>query len=577
MKRCLNCRKTYDDTLTECPWCGYKPRTKSVTTRRLNKKKKIDISSNSSGTTVKKKSKSSVSSSSHTGAFYMKSGERLNRRYSVINVMGFGTFGVAYECFDNVTKKRVVVKEYMPSYLVTRSQNGRDAEPISDEAEVTFSIGCDTFTDENTKLSQNNVDCVPPLIECFRQNNTAYAVTELVGGESLSSVLLRKGKISYETTAAIITGVLQGLRRLNRIGSIHGDICPENIIIMPGNHVYLLDYNLSDFNKNMYTQRESGKPRPGYSALELYYKNLEIGPWTDVYAAAAVMYKMLTGITIPTAVKRSSGDTLTAVSKLGVPISVSAEKAMMKALKVDYKKRLQTPEDFLNGFVGDGFDNITAVKNKSKPQHAAVPSRRPRERDGSGFLKGLLVFLSIAIAAVVIWFFISGVFPMPEAISEFLGMSVSSSSDKDNISSNDTKSKQPEKDTDSEESEAQSSKKSSDGGLIDGLISRVASEFQDEVKSGVSSFIDEHFAESSRPEENTGSEPEVYYEEPEVSESAESEIEYYDENGGEYDDAGENSPGDDAVSESGGEDRLLPYGLLEDYASEAAEFVSDLF
>ena len=549
MKRCLNCRQTYAEELSECPHCGYKPRSKNITTRRFERHKKYDFTTETkelkSSRSSSKSKKNIYAASGHSGAFYIKSGERLNKRYSVIAVMGFGAFGVAYECFDNFSKQHVVVKEYMPSYLVTRSPNGRDAEPISEEAEEKFNAGKESFIDENTKLSENNVECVPPLIECFRQNNTSYAVTELIGGESLSSILTRKGKLSYETTAGIITSVLQGLRRLNRVGIIHGDICPENIIVISENKTYLLDYNLSDFNKNVYTQRESGKPRPGYSAPELYFKDMEIGPWTDVYAAAAVMYKMLTGIALPNAVKRKSDDTVQPLSKLGVPISASADKAMMNALKIDYEKRTQNPEKFLNGFVGDGFDNITAVKAK-KPAYSQTPSRaasKKRNDDGSGILKGILVFLTLAIIAVVIWFFISGVFPMPKVVSDFFGLSDSTvSSANENTASNVTK----DTDTDSEKyngdfyTESNSSDKegSSSGGILDNLISGITSGITSGINDKVSSFVDEHLPgdTSSYIEENTSS----YYDENEDYSNG-----YYDDYGNYYEYDNESSQEND--------------------------------
>ena len=585
MKRCLNCRKTYDDSQAECPHCGYKPRTKTIVTRRFDRPQRIEISSSSSAPKGRMKPQSTgkkniYAASSHSGAFYIKSGERLNKRYSVINVMGFGAFGVAYECFDNYTKQHVVVKEYMPSYLVTRSSNGRDVEPISEEAEVKFSIGCDSFIDENTKLSDNHVECVPALIECFRQNNTAYAATELVGGEALSSVLSRKGKLSYDTTAGIITSVLQGLRRLNRLGTIHGDICPENVIVVSENKTYLLDYNLSDFNKNMYTQRESGKPRPGYSALEMYYKNMEIGPWTDVYAAAAVMYKMLTGIVIPTAVKRNTSDTLTPVSKLGVPISAGAEKAMFKALRIDYEKRTQSPEDFLNGFVGDGFDNITAVKGRKRPE-PGVPTRKTGYRDddsGSGFLKGLLVFLTLAVVAVVIWFFISGVFPMPKAVNDFFGLSEASQSDSDrNVSDSDKTSSKPDADssvplfdTSDEDVDTDTDKDISSGGIFDGLVSRVTSGIAGGITSGINSFIDDRMNTSSQEDNggyNSYDDDGYYYDENGYYDQDGNFYPYeggYDE-GGEYDDgtSGETSGAD--MSEYIDNTVSTVSGLIEEY------------
>lgn len=422
MKRCLNCRKTYEKNLPECPYCGYKPRSKAVT-KSVETTQEFDAVKDTKTYKKNNSEENIYATSGYSGSFYLKGGERLNKRYSVLSVMGFGAFGVAYECFDSFNQSNVVVKEYMPSYLVTRARNGREVEPLSDEAEVTFSIGVDSFIDDSNKLSTNDVESVPKMIESFKQNNTSYVVTELVHGEALSSIIKRKGKLSYHATITIITGVLQGLRQLNKVGIIHGDICPDNIIVTSNSDVFLLDYNLSDFNKNVYTQRDSGKLRAGYSALEMYYMNMEQGPWTDVYAAAATMYKMLTGITVPSAIKRKTSDSLTSLSKLGVPITQGAEKAMFKALKVDYDKRTQNPEDFLNGLMGDGFDNISVGKEEKTHTRTPKTTSRPKppqpkqpSHSANKVLNGILIFLILAIIAVVIWLFISGIFTLPSAV-----------------------------------------------------------------------------------------------------------------------------------------------------------------
>ena len=143
MKRCLNCRRTYEDNLSKCPFCGYTPRTKTMT-KRTDSTQEFDIP-NTEYTKPKKQYKNIRSDAGHAGAFYLQSGEKINSRYSVINVMGFGAFGVAYECFDSNTHKNVVVKEYLQSYLASRSKHGRDAEPLSEDMEAPFEIGVDSF------------------------------------------------------------------------------------------------------------------------------------------------------------------------------------------------------------------------------------------------------------------------------------------------------------------------------------------------------------------------------------------------------------------------------------------------
>lgn len=432
MKRCLNCRKPYDENLTECPHCGYKARSKAKggvpqTTQEIN----IVSSSPPEQRSTVSKSSRNVSSvgAARKNSFYLQSGDRLNKRYSIVNVIGFGSFGVAYECFDNNTKRRVVVKEYIPSYLVSRASNGIDVEPLTTEAGIKFSHGCDAFIEQAKKLSDNGIHCMPKMLEYFHENNTSYIVTELVDGELLSSIIKRKGVLSYQSTVSIITSVLQGLRQINKLGVIHSDICPYNIVVTSPSSTKLLDYNLSDFNKTIYTQRDSGKLRSGYSALEMYYTEMQQGPWTDVYAAAATMYKMLTGVTLPSAISRNTKECMTLPSAMGAHITPGVEKALVNALKVDYEKRTQNPEDFLNGLTGDGFDNLS--EDKHKEQASPVPSRKKKPKDGNIVLNTILIFLIIAIVAVAVWLFISGVFILPDFITEKLGLNKPDSDDND--------------------------------------------------------------------------------------------------------------------------------------------------
>jgi len=591
MKRCLNCRKTYDDSMPKCPHCGYKPRSKSRITKKFDTQE-ITLPVDN-GSRPQKTKQNIRSNSSHAGSFYLKSGEKIQDRYSVLNVMGYGAFGVAYQCFDTNTHTNVVVKEYIPSYLANRDPNGRDVLPISDESEAKLSVGMDAFIDENKRLLQNDVKCVPPMLDCFKQNNTAYVVTDLIHGETLASVLKRKGKLSYHATITIITGVLQGLRKLNKLGIIHGDICPDNIVVTNDSDVYLLDYNLSEFNKNVYTQRESGKLRSGYSALELYYLNMDQGPWTDVYAAAATMYKMLTGVTVQSAIKRKTNDTLTSLSQLGVPITQGAEKAMFRALRIDYEKRTQNPEDFLNGLMGDGFDNVSvskaseAVKPKPsrKQQKYSDYEEEPRRKKKSGsFLNTLLVFLIIAIIGVVLWLFISGVFVIPGTLTQSNNNNSANSvtseaetekdSEKDNSKNSDTESKLSipfiddfySKDKDSDTENTTSGILS---GLFDDIVSRILYSDDDEETDS-----DEDAVTSSQPEE------EYYYstEEEYYSENDNNFLEPFDENNDDTnnEDQTENDNAEEPMQNIIEDAASKVTSALDDIVTNAGDFLSDL-
>ena len=74
MKRCLNCRKTYEENLTECPYCGYKPRSKAMN-KKIDDTQEFDINNDPKIVkTQKQKSNNTYSPSRHSGSFYLQSG-----------------------------------------------------------------------------------------------------------------------------------------------------------------------------------------------------------------------------------------------------------------------------------------------------------------------------------------------------------------------------------------------------------------------------------------------------------------------------------------------------------------------
>ena len=92
----------------------------------------------------------------------------------------------------------------------------------------------------------------------------------------------------------------------------HRDIAPDNIILLHNSgKPLLLDFGAARRVIGDMTQALTVILKPGYAPVEQYAEipGMKQGPWTDVYALAAVVYFAIMGRTPPPSVGRLLNDT----------------------------------------------------------------------------------------------------------------------------------------------------------------------------------------------------------------------------------------------------------------------------
>jgi serine/threonine protein kinase len=108
---------------------------------------------------------------------------------------------------------------------------------------------------------------------------------------------------------------------MHATGLIHRDISSDNIMITPEGNVKLIDFGAARDYLDSGNRSLSVMLKPGYAPEEQYFARGQQGPWTDIYALSATLYRAITGQTPPESVERLRRDELIAPSALGAHIS----------------------------------------------------------------------------------------------------------------------------------------------------------------------------------------------------------------------------------------------------------------
>ncbi|RMF03069.1 MAG: hypothetical protein D6773_07865, partial [Alphaproteobacteria bacterium] len=132
----------------------------------------------------------------------------------------------------------------------------------------------------------------------LRENNTAYLVQEFLAGRDMEEWLRsRSRRPSQAELDKILVPILSALELVHENKILHRDIKPANIFIRKEDHSpVLIDFGASRLSIGEHTGTTALIASPGYSPSEAYSGKTSLqGPWSDVYALAATLYRAISG------------------------------------------------------------------------------------------------------------------------------------------------------------------------------------------------------------------------------------------------------------------------------------------
>jgi len=224
-------------------------------------------------------------------------------RYKIKGVLGKGGFGITYLAHDEQLGREVAIKEYLPTLLAVR-RDGVSVMPRSTQMVDDFNWGRQRFVAEARILATlHNAPGIVRVHDFLEANGTAYMIMECVQGQTLENALARRTRLGPEEVATILEPLLLGLEKVHAAGFLHRDIKPANILLAPDGRPTLIDFGASRVAGVGKTSGMTEIFTPGYSAPE-QITSARQGPWTDIYALAATLYRAITGALPPSSFDR---------------------------------------------------------------------------------------------------------------------------------------------------------------------------------------------------------------------------------------------------------------------------------
>ena len=217
--------------------------------------------------------------------------------YEIDSILGQGGFGITYLARDSNLEQLVAIKEFLPSDLAVRTQDST-VQPLSAGHTDTYGWGLNRFLTEARTLAKFRHPNIVRVMSVFEANNTAYMVMEYERGESFENLLKFKQVGGEQTLKNILLPLLDGLELVHDAGFIHRDIKPSNVYLREDGVPVLLDFGSARLALGVETRTLTSLVSPGYAPFEQYNATRESdkqGPWTDIYALGATMYRAVTG------------------------------------------------------------------------------------------------------------------------------------------------------------------------------------------------------------------------------------------------------------------------------------------
>ena len=287
------------------------------------------------------------------------------RDYTVEALLGRGGFGATYRARRG--EQLFALKEYLPAEFGRRQPDG-SVVPCADAAPA-YRWGLRRFVEEARLLSSVDHPNVVRIEEAWEARGTAYIAMEYLGGESLRAAFSRGVRWSESDALAFLKVVCSALAAVHARDIIHRDVTPANVVCREDGSLVLIDFGSARLALGDRSRTVTSLVTAPYAPIEQYSGRAVHGPYTDIYAVAAIAYEGLTGACLADAATRVQDPGIRElVARLGA-VAPGLVAVVVQALAVLPERRFPSVEAWSSRF--------PAVTRSPCPVSDALSDRPP--------------------------------------------------------------------------------------------------------------------------------------------------------------------------------------------------------
>jgi hypothetical protein len=328
--------------------------------------------------------------------------------YRIQRTIGAGGFGLTYEALEKLTGRRVAIKELLPRHAAERASDGRTVLPATEDEAEFLDFLRERFRHEAQVLIELDHPNIIRCLRYFEANDTGYLVMPFVEGRPLMDIVRKRGPLSEADLIALLPPILDGLAHVHLRDVLHRDLKPDNILIRADGAPVILDFGAACPTPEDAGGGPAEIRTEGYAPPEQYGDGQGLGPWSDLYALGATLYRCIVGAAPLSALKRQAlvdaGEVDPVDDGLARQSARYSERLLAlvwRCLKLDPTDRPQSAEALIAALGTDApetrADEALTVSARESRTGAA---RRPR-RGAAVAIAAAILLIAGAAAAIV--------------------------------------------------------------------------------------------------------------------------------------------------------------------------------